>query len=215
MFRYIILSCLLFTSSLPAVAAPPAPYVQGKDYKLIPPSHDLPSILAGKVTVTEFFSYGCPWCYKLEPMLRRWKLQQPSYVIFNRVPVVFENGWEYYAKAFYVASALGIEKKITPALFKAVLNERLNLKDKTKMVSFFVKQGEKKKFIENAFTASPTIDAQMNHGQSLMKAYQIYAVPTFVIDSKYRTDLAMTKGDEERLMAILNYLTNKEKARLK
>ena len=42
----------------------------------------------GKIEVIEFFWYGCPHCYSLEPFVNSWAKSVPKDVVFKRVPAV-------------------------------------------------------------------------------------------------------------------------------
>lgn len=189
--------------------AAPANFAQGKDFAVIAPSKLLPRQASKRVMVTEFFSFGCPWCFKLEPTIEQWQKQLPKNVTFERVPVVFEQGWQYYARAYYIADSLGLTHKFMPLLFSAVQKQGLNLKSNAAMIDFFVKNGVSKDIVSSAFESSPTIDAKMSLGAIKMQAYQIVAVPALVVDGKYRTDLRMAKGDSKRMLQIVNYLVKK------
>ncbi len=162
-----------------------------------------------KILVQEFFSYGCPWCFKLEPKLDNWLKTKPKNVKFERVPVVFEAGWDNYAKAFYLLQSIGKLDKMTSKLFDAVQNQELDLAKTQKMTDFLVKQGLDKATVESALTSSPSIDAQVRIGVREMMQYQVNGVPCFVVAGKYRTDLRMAKGDNQRLLAIVNFLIKK------
>lgn len=97
---------------------------------------------------------------------------------------------------------------MTPLLFKAIQEERKPLDSKQSMISFFVAQGVDREIAKSAFENSPTIDMRVQNGMSLMGTYQINAVPAFVVNNKYKTDLQMA-GNPERLLELLNYLTRK------
>lgn len=161
-----------------------------------------------KITVTEFFSYGCPWCYQFEPQLHKWLKTKPDNVEFNRAPVIFERYWDNYAKAYYIASALGIEKKMTPKLFKAIQDQNKTLGTLSAMKDFFIAQGVKKDVAQSIFEDSPSLDAEVKQGPQLMQAYQIFVIPAIVIDGKYRTDLRLAL-DEKKLIRIMNFLVEK------
>ncbi len=176
-------------------------FVAGKDYQL------LSTATPAKNTVVEFFSYGCPWCFRLEPTINTWAKEHPG-IKFSRVPVVFNKSWTYYAKAFYTANTLGKEAEITPLLFKAVQTDKLNLTHDDTMSEFLVKQGLDPAVVKSAFADSPTMDLYMKEGMATMAKYQISAVPAFVVNGQYKTDLEMAKS-EQRLVAILNYLLSK------
>lgn len=179
-------------------------FVEGKDYQRINKTHLVPN--ADGQTVTEFFSYGCPWCYKLEAPLEAWKKTLSTTVTFSRVPVVFEPGWDMYAKAYYTAKTLNILDKVTPALFEAIQEKRQSLKTASQMITFFVSQGVKENIAKSAFTTSPAIDAQVKQGMQLMQAFAINAVPTLIINNTYRVDLPMAQGDLTRFFQIADYL---------
>lgn len=184
-------------------------YVAGKDYQIIPTSALTPENTGP--TVTEFFSYGCPWCYKLEKGLDAWEKTLPSNITFSRVPVVFESGWELYAKAYYTAKAINKENTISPALFDAIQEKKQSLKTVDAMITFFTQHGVDKKIANSAFVSSPSIDAQVKQGMQHMQVFGITSVPTLVINNKYRIDLPMADGDEKRFFDIANFLLKQNK----
>ncbi|MGL5742460.1 MAG: thiol:disulfide interchange protein DsbA/DsbL [Legionella sp.] len=191
---------------LPAMALA-ASFVEGKDYQVV----TNPQAVNNKnktPIVEEFFSYGCPWCYKIEGPLSGWVSKMGKNIQFERVPVVFKPSWELYAKAYYTAKTLAISDKMSPLLFKTIQEDKKPLDTKQAMVGFFVAQGVDKEIAKSAFENSPTIDMRVQNGMSLMGTYQINAVPAFVVNNKFKTDLQMA-GSHERLLAILDYLSRK------
>ena len=182
-----------------------AAFVEGKDYIVV----SNPQAVKSKTPIIqEFFSYGCPWCYKIETPLHQWVNTLGTGVQFERVPVVFKPSWELYAKAYYTANTLALSDRVNPALFKAIQVDRTPLESKQTMINFFVSQGVDREIAKSAFENSPSIDMKVQSGMSLMGAYQISAVPAFVVNQKYKTDLQLA-GSPERLMEILNYLAKK------
>lgn len=184
-------------------------FVAGKDYDVIKGAAEFPANQQ-KITVTEFFSYGCPWCYRIEPAIAQWVSQQSERVHFTRVPVVFNKDWVYYAKAYYTVNLLGLDSKLNPLLFKTIQNKQSNLNNNDAMIDFFTKQGVDKATAESAFKHSTTIDMQINQGTALMTRFHVTAVPAFVINEKYKTDLQMAQG-EQRLLKILTFLLNESR----
>jgi len=178
-----------------------ANFVEGKDYQLVasaPVEHKTPSVM-------EFFSYGCPWCYRIESTFNQWSLSLNKNTAIERIPVVFKPEWELYAKAYYTAKTLAMADKLTPQLFKAIQDEKKALDSKQAMINFFVAHGVDREIAKSAFENSPTIDMKVKQGMGLMARYQINAVPAFIINNKYKTDLQMA-GSPERLFEVLNYL---------
>lgn len=189
-------------------------FVEGKQYKVIIPSQSVAARIEtpkNKVSVVEFFSYGCPWCFHLEPSLEKWLKTKPNYVKFTRVPVVFEDGWQTYAKAYYTAEALGILDKMTPAIFNAIHVKGLDLTSSDAMQKFFMAHGTSKADFQSAYDFSPGIGMQLEEGQNLILAYHVFAVPTIIVNGKYYTNAELTNGNDQLLMQVVNYLVEKEK----
>lgn len=182
-------------------------FVEGKDYQIV--SNQSTTNNKNKAPlIEEFFSYGCPWCYKLEGQLDTWVGKMGNNIQFERIPVVFKPSWELYAKAYYTAKTLALSDKMDSLLFKAIQVERKPLDSKQAMINFFISQGVDKEIAKSAFENSPSIDMRVQNGLNLMGSYQINAVPAFVINNKYKTDLQMA-GSPERLFEILNFLARK------
>ena len=192
-------------------------FVQGKDYQIIQaataPASPLP---AGKIQVIEFFNYGCPACNHFEPALEKWLANgKPKDVAFERVPVVFHPEWDILARAYYVAKDLGVEGKITPVIFDAIHQQGLDLSTQAALAKFFEKNGVKEQDFNSAFQFSPGIDAQMMRGENLMGVYQVFEIPTLVINGKYKTNLGMAGGDGQRMVQIADYLIAKARQDMK
>ena len=181
-------------------------FVAGKDYEIINGVSD--AAQTKKVSVIEFFSYGCPWCYRIEPSLSQWVVKLDKKIQFSRVPVVFNKEWTYYAKAYYAAEILKIGDKLNPLLFKAIQTDKQTLTNNKAMVDFFVAQGVDKETAESAFTHSTTVDMKVKEGNEIMGRFRVNAVPAIIIGNKYKTDLQMANG-EERFIQILDFLVNK------
>lgn len=195
---------LLFTSLWIIVHVSKASTKQVGYEELKPPIAAL--MIPGKTTLTEFFSYGCPACYLLEPTLEKWVAQHPQ-IVFGRIPSVFRSEWEIYAKAYYVAKHFGIAEKITPALFKAVQDEGRDLSTPAQMADFFAAYGVSKKQFDTVFNFAPQVDGQVANADRLFHQYKIYAIPSLVIDGKYLTNADMTDSNNEKLLHVIEQLT--------
>ncbi|WP_298624892.1 thiol:disulfide interchange protein DsbA/DsbL [uncultured Legionella sp.] len=184
-----------------------ADFVEGKDYQAVAAA-PLDAAKNKVPVITEFFSYGCPWCYKIDPSVTEWAGKMGAKAQVERIPVVFKPEWELYAKAFYTAKTLALSDKLNPQLFKAIQEERNPLASKQAMIDFFAAHGVDREIAKSAFENSSTIDMKVQNGMILMANYHINAVPAFVINNKYKTDLQMA-GSPERLFQILDYLIRK------
>ena len=92
MIRIFVLWALLSISSLV--------HAEG-GYELINPAQPVQN--PDKIEVIEFFWYGCPHCYSLEPALQAWLKKKPANVEFIHQPAVFSDVWGKHAKAYYTA----------------------------------------------------------------------------------------------------------------
>jgi thiol:disulfide interchange protein DsbA len=201
-----MLKKLLFIFLIPSLALA-AEFVEGTDYQVVP-SIETAASNTNKPSVTEFFSYGCPWCYKIEAPFNAWTSSLGKEVQINKVPVVFKPEWDVYAKAYYTAKTLAMTDKLSPVIFKAVQETKQPLTSNQAMVNLFVAEGVDKEIAKSAMENSPTIETKVKNGMYLMGQYQISAVPAFVINHKYKTDLQMAKSPE-RLIEIMSYLVRK------
>ncbi|WP_419419893.1 thiol:disulfide interchange protein DsbA/DsbL [Legionella sp. D16C41] len=202
MLKRLLVLCLLFP-----MLASAEDFVIGKDYDVIKPSSQQ-ATSTNKIQVTEFFSFGCPWCYRIESTLDQWVKQQNNKIQFSRVPVVFNKDWSYYAKAYYTAELLDLSDKLNPLLFKAIQVDKTPLNNNQAMINFFSEHGVSKETAESAFTHSPTLEMKINEANAKMAKYRVNVVPSFVVNHQFKTDLQMAQ-DEERLVKILNFLVNK------
>ena len=202
----IVFSILLFLSPILTFGAD---FVAGKDYEIIENNASL-DVGNNVASITEFFSFGCPWCYRIEDTLNQWVESQGKNVYYKKIPVVFNKDWEYYAKAYYTANALSLSSKLNPALFKAILVDKQPLNSNDAMISFLKLHGVDETTAQSAFVHSPSIDMQMSAGLSLMTLYHINTVPAVVVSHRYKTDLQMAKT-KERMLEILNFLLAESK----
>jgi len=199
---------LFFILNLPMFAWADA-FVAGKDYRILDGYNKIETV-GNSASVTEFFSYGCPWCYRLEPALQQWVSKQAENIYFNRVPVVFHMDWKYYAKAYYTINSLGLSPQVSRDLFKTILVDKKPMNSNQAMIDFFVQHGVENSLATSAFENSVSFDIQLKEDQGLLVRYKVRGVPSFVVGGEYITGLDMAKT-EARLFEILDFLVNKAK----
>lgn len=198
------LSLLALCFSTTSLIASAENFIEGQDYQRL---SEVPKTKP-RQEVLEFFSYGCPWCYRLEAQVQQWRKTKGTALQFNKVPVIFKPDWEYYAKAYYAAEALSEENRYGPILFKAIQEDNKNLNSNSSMIAFLSQAGMNSAFVESAFLHSPSISLKVNEAKQQMGQWQISAIPAFVVNQQFRTDLQMAKS-ETRLFALLDYLLKK------
>jgi thiol:disulfide interchange protein DsbA len=162
------------------------------------------SVPAGKIEVVEFFSYGCPHCYALEPTLEAWAKRLPSGVVLKRVPVGFNALYENYQKIFYALEAMGQLEGMHMKVFNAIHQQRQRLDKEADIAAFMTANGvDGAKFIE--LYKSFTVQSKAKQAQQLSQAYKIEGVPTMAVQGRYTTSGSQA-GSNERALAVTDAL---------
>ncbi|AXY61563.1 thiol:disulfide interchange protein DsbA/DsbL [Acinetobacter chinensis] len=180
-----------------------ASFEAGKDYTVIanPGKSELP----GKIEVREFFWYGCPHCFKLEPHMQAWLKKMPKDVYFVRTPAAMNPVWEQGARGYYVSEALGVRKKTHIPLLNAIHVQGQQIFDQASQAKFFTKYGiPEAKF--NSMFNSFAITSKVSQANQLSKQYQLTGVPAVVVNGKY-----VVQGEDAKVTEVVTYLVEKER----
>lgn len=161
-----------------------------------------------KIEVIEFFWYGCPHCYSLEPSMVAWLKTKPENVEFIRQPAVFSDVWGKHAKAFFTAEALGIGEKVHADFFDAIQNKKQKLTSEDELAKFFAAHGVKDEDFRAAYN-SFMVDAKMRQAETMGARYGITGVPAIIVNGKYRVT-ASTAKSQENMIAVTNQLIQQE-----
>jgi thiol:disulfide interchange protein DsbA len=167
----------------------------------------------GKIEVIEFFWYGCPHCYSLEPSVNAWLKNAPKDVVFKRVPAVPSDAWGEMAKIFYTLEAMGVLDKYHPLVFDAIHKSQVNLNNKKIRDEWLAKNGidvAKYAEVEKSFSVA----TKMNRAKQLTYAYKVDTVPRVAVNGKYNVT-AEKAGGVERVFPVVDQLigmARKEKA---
>lgn len=161
-----------------------------------------------KVEVIEFFWYGCPHCYSLEPSMVEWLKTKPANVEFIRQPAVFSDLWGKHAKAFFTAEALGVGEKVHADFFDAIQNKKQKLTSEEELAKFFAAHGVKDEDFKAAYN-SFMVDAKMRQAETMAARYGITGVPALIVNGKYRVT-ATTAKSQENMLSVTNQLIQLE-----
>jgi thiol:disulfide interchange protein DsbA len=162
-----------------------------------------------KIEVREFFYYGCPHCFDVEPALHQWLKGKPKDAEFVRTPGIFQDAWLPMTKTYFALEALGQLERVHAKLFAAIhqQNRRNLLSDENAIFDWMAANGvERQKFID-AYRAFST-QGKAQRAKEMTSLYGINGVPAFVVDGKYVTTVAMAGGYRE-LFATIDYLVDK------
>jgi thiol:disulfide interchange protein DsbA len=202
---------------LSAIKSSGAVWAEGTNYEVLtsaPPA----APAAGKVEILEFFQYGCPHCYTVEPHMVLWKRMFGNLATVTRVPVTFRPPLRSLARLYYTLESLGrVDAPGRLDLHHEVF-DRL-LRDGTRLMSdneeedfkvqlqFAVAEGVGAAEFTKAYR-SEAVQQKVQRAEELGTTYRIASTPMFVIARKYKTDIRGA-GDEYRLMHLLTDLSLK------
>ena len=207
MLKHTLTALALAAALATAAQAQPVKYREGADYNVLPVA--IADIQPGEIV--EFFWYGCPHCYHMEPELQKWLANGIDPALkFTRVPAVTPN-WAGGAQLYYTLRELGMdEKAMDEKIFDAFHkdNKRGIIFNRNLAITFLVENGAKQEDAEKAWD-SLAVKEKMNRAKNLFEASRLSGVPGFVVDGKY---VPHSSEDYARLFDELNTLASKPAA---
>jgi protein dithiol oxidoreductase (disulfide-forming) len=206
--KRLTITFLALIASLALGAAGAVELVEGKDYVRI--KNPQPVESGKKIEVIEFFSYGCPHCNDLEPILDAWLAKLPPDVQFRRVPVMFQDRWHALAKIYYTLDAMGDEARLSPEVFKAIHSAGLPLYQDKAFFDWAAAHGLDRAKVQDIYN-SFAVNSKFNRALRLAQDYNIQSVPTVIVDGKYMTSSDRV-GTHANLPPVLDALIAKARA---
>lgn len=174
----------------------------GLDYTELKPAQ--PVETQGKIEVLEFFWYGCPHCYTLEPLLEKWIPTLPADTQFRRVPAVLNPGWANEANVFYAFEALGALGRLHRPFFDAIHRDRLKTRDPASFNDWLQKNGVDVKKFDEAMK-SFGVQSKVRRATQLSAAYRIDGTPALAVHGRY-TVSAEQGRTQQGMLAIAEHL---------
>jgi thiol:disulfide interchange protein DsbA len=181
--------------------------LEGVEYTRVVPR---PVSTGAKIEVREFFWYGCPHCYALEPYVERWLRAMPKNAQFVREPAVFSEPWAVHARTYYAFEVLGLTGKLHRALFDAIQVDKRKLYDAESIADFVAEHGVDRAAFLNAYN-SFGVAGSVNRARMDGRAYGIDGVPTLIVDGKYMTS-ANIAGGHDKVFEVVDFLIKKAAA---
>ena len=189
----------LIALALPAVAQQPFAV-------LSPPQ---PAEGGGKIEVIEFFWYGCPHCYSLEPEVNAWAKKQAADVVFKRVHAVPNEQWRQAASIFYTLEAMGLLEQYHQKVFDAFHKDNKNLANERIRDEWLQANGidlKKYKEVEKSFSVA----TKLNRARQMTENYKVDGVPRIFVNGKYYT-AAEFAGSNSRIFTVVDQLVAQER----
>lgn len=162
-----------------------------------------------QIIIYEFFWYGCPHCFNLEPTMDRIEADLDKDAKVVKVPVALRDSWLPHAKLYYAISQMDKIDDFHNLIFEEIHIEDNRLDTKETMTQFLGDNGiDTKKFLEK-YNSYGT-EARIKKASNLARKYQINSVPTIVVNGKYLTSGSFVSSYDE-LYSVVNLLVERER----
>jgi len=163
---------------------------------------------AGKIEVVEFFWFGCPHCYSLEPLINAWARGLPADVVFRRQHVPFRE--VRHQQLYFTLQAMGQDnEKVLSAVFAAIHQQNRRMLDPKEIIEVLSPQGVDAKAFGEAYN-SFGVKTKMQRANKLADAYNIDGVPALGVNGKYLTAPSLA-GSNEAALRVVDELVARER----
>lgn len=221
------LRCLLLSLLLPLAAQAQLRWQDGQHYKTLP-QPAAPSVAAGKIEVTEVFSYGCIHCFRAKDPIRQLAESLPADAVMSFVHASFNpaEGWPMFQRAFYTAQALGVAAATHEQMFVSIWETgEFPLRDPQTgsirrppptiedAAKFYQKYAGVNPATFLAMAQSKQIDDAVKRADMLVGAYRVSGTPSLVVNGRYLI-LNENLGSWNEARQLVNFLVAQERRRL-
>ncbi|MGF1698393.1 thiol:disulfide interchange protein DsbA/DsbL [Vibrio lamellibrachiae] len=193
----------LFATLMLSLTAHAAQFEEGQHYKVL----DLEP--SKKPIVTEFFSFYCPHCNSLEPVIEQLKEQLPEGAKLQKNHVSFMGGsmGAPVSKAYATMVALKIEDKMVPILFNRIHNMGKPPKNEDALRQIFIDEGIDANKYDAAYNGF-AVDSMVRRFDKQFQDSGLTGVPALVVNNRYLVQAQSIKTTTE-YFALVNYLLTK------
>jgi thiol:disulfide interchange protein DsbA len=158
----------------------------------------------GKIEVIEFFWYGCPHCYAVEPQVNAWLKNLPADVVFKRIPAFPSDQWGSTVPLYYTLEAMGLLDKYHQKVFDAMQKDGVNLGNKRLREEWLGKNGiDVAKY--NEMEKSFTVATKVARARTMTANYRVDSEPRFFVNGKYYTSAELA-GGHDKLFPVIDQL---------
>jgi thiol:disulfide interchange protein DsbA len=202
---------LSFLVALLAFASAGAAWSQaGPPYSMLTPAQATDG--SGKIEVIEFFWYGCPHCYALEPAVNAWLKTAPKDVVFKRIPAFPSDSWGQGASMYYTLEAMGLLDQYHQKVFDAIHRDKVNFANKSSRDEWLKANGidaVKYAEVEKSFA----VVSRLARARQLTASYKVDSVPRIIVNGKYVTSGEQAGGADKIFSTVdqLVAMSRKEK----
>jgi len=188
-------------------------FTEGQNYARLVPAQPITGS-ADKIEVAEFFWYGCPHCFDMEPYINEWAATKDPGVRFVRIPATWNDLVRLHAQLYYTEETLARNGVIKdPEAFREAVfieyhqrGNRMTSVDSIRRI--FERFGVTAEQFDSTWN-SFEVNQKMRVAADLARRYSISSVPAIVVNGKYRSSAAEA-GGYGKLMELIDELTIRE-----
>lgn len=188
----------------------PEPRV-GTDYEAIAVPQPTWGASDGKIELAEVFSYQCVHCAEFQPLVTQYTSKLPADVRWEYVPAVFGGTWDEFARAYFAADVMGVQKRTHDAVFNGVfIEQKIKTGKPEEIADLYASLGvDRAKFL--ATMSSFGVTAKLNRAKQFGLRTGVTGTPTLIINGKWRVNVTPDRGFKG-MLETANYLIEKERA---
>lgn len=185
-------------------------YREGVHYEKVPtkPANIQPT-KAGNVSVIEFFSYGCPHCFAVQPALAQWIAHKPATVEFQTMPAYWNSYFQLMAQTYYTLVVLK-QEKLHDKIFNAIHAQGRSLQTPEEVENYLVEQGLNRAQVHKTLNSFAVMN-KVKMADQVFRGYGLSGVPTFLVGGQYMTNVGMA-GGPENVFKVVEFLVQKVKS---
>ena len=162
-----------------------------------------------KPEVMEFFSFYCPHCFTMEPLITMVKDKLPKSVEVkkNHVDFLGKEMGPVLTRAYAAAEMLQVEDKVSEIIFDQIHTQHKAINGERDILNIFEKAGVSKEEAKAALASFPVsgLASQMKRNTEV---FQIRGVPTVIVNGKYKVNTGSVKSNDE-FIELVTFLTKK------
>ncbi len=140
-----------------------------------------------KVTVQEFFWYGCPHCQAFEPRVKKWLQAAPADIHFQQLPVAWNELTRLHAAVYYAAEEADNPEVLHEKLFERIIEIRQerNIASQIEQIAeVFAGHGIDSAELDRKLK-SPAAETKIDTIVKMMKDAEVASTPTVVVDGRW------------------------------
>ena len=157
---------------------------------------------AEPIEVIEFFSYTCPFCYALDPMIESWKDGLPNNVQFKRIHVSYDSTTSRLARTYRALQSQRQLEDNHTRIFEAIHEDNKTFLSDQAIADYLEPHGVDREAFLTAF-AGRQISRRVQVDSSFVRETESRGVPAMLVANKY---LISASGGNRAMLATVDWL---------